>query len=182
MPQARVRMQPEPGLPALPSPPCLPPSSWPAWLSLFCFAISHPFSSPSTFSFWFLPPLPVAVSHLCPFPHLRRGRAKRGTLSPAPPPHAGPQCGALCLLLGLCEPVCARVHVSTCPGAAIYPPWIWRPWGQDLLWPPQTLCTSPCTSWLGAEEVPMRGIAAGSWRSTLITGDLISPACIEVCA
>lgn len=72
-----------------------------------------------SFLFWALPPYGW-LSHLLPVPRARQGRAARGALSPTSLPDARPRSGLLCLLLGLCEPTCVRVRVSTCLGASVY--------------------------------------------------------------
>lgn len=98
----------------------LPPSLWPSWLSLFCsrsHVLSH-FLFPS-FLLWALPHYGW-LSHLLPVPRARQGRTARGALSPTPLPDTRPRSGLLCLLLGLCEPTCVRVRVSTCLGASVY--------------------------------------------------------------
>lgn len=112
-----------------PSPACLlfllpllvlPPSLWPSWLSLFCL-LSHILSHFSLSLFLVLGSAPYGwLSHLLPVPHVRQGRAARGALSPTSLPDARLRSGVLCWLLGLCEPTCVCVRVSTCLGASGY--------------------------------------------------------------
>lgn len=134
-----------PRLPAHSSSPSRPPSLLPSWLSLFCFAASHPRSSPSSPSLLFWSSLAVAGSYL---PILRVRRVLFPCLCPR---DARPLWGALCLLPGLCEPVCAHTCVSE-PRST--PCGLGALGSGPCLWPPQALCTTPRISQRGAGEAP----------------------------
>lgn len=114
--------------------------------------------------------LAMAGSHL-PIPCVRQGRAVRGVLFLSLcPPDARPLWGVLCLLLGLCEPVCAHtcvwepraapcrlgaLGVRTLPSAT-----------PDPLYYPSYIMVG------GRRGSLLKGIAVASWRSTLVKGDL----------
>ena len=146
-----------PGLPAHSSSPSHPPSLLLAFLALFlpfCCLSSSLLSRFPLFLFGSLV-LMAVFFHLPIPPASEAGQGCEGGPVPCPSAHPMPaRCGGLF--------VCCRGFVSLCvctrvSGSLGLHPADWEPPGSGpCLWPPQSLCTTPCTSSLGAGEAPWR--------------------------
>lgn len=162
---AGVWTQAEPGLPALllraPSPSC-------GLLGFFVlFTTPHPVFFPSLL-FWAV--FSMARPSPQPVPHLRQGRAVRGVRSPLPLcPVPGLGLGLLVCCWGFVS-LSVRVRASTCLRASVDTLWSW---GQDPASGHPRPFVRPLVHLVeGRGGWLVRGVAAGCWRSTLVTGDL----------